>query len=123
MARMRKIDAEHYRFECPGCKDWHIISTAWQVSEDMDKPTVQPSILVRNGHFAPHRAEGSGCWCTFYKEHPPEPGEKVFKCALCHSFIRNGMIQFLDDCSHELKGQTVELPEMHDLDRAIVDGA
>jgi hypothetical protein len=29
----------------------------------------------------------------------------------CHSFIRDGQIQFLDDCWHELKGQTVEIPD------------
>lgn len=123
MAKMRRMDDTHFRFECPGCKDWHVISTAWQVSGDMDKPTVQPSILVRNGHFAPGQREGRGCWCTFYVENPPAPGEKVFKCQQCHSYIKDGMIQFLDDCSHELRGKTVELPELHDLDRAIQDGA
>jgi hypothetical protein len=27
----------------------------------------------------------------------------------CHSFVRDGQIQFLDDCTHPLKGQTVGL--------------
>lgn len=30
----------------------------------------------------------------------------------CHSFITDGMIQYLDDCQHELAGQTIELPEI-----------
>ena len=29
----------------------------------------------------------------------------------CHSFVKNGKIQFLNDCEHELKNKTVELPE------------
>jgi hypothetical protein len=29
----------------------------------------------------------------------------------CHSFVVNGRIQFLGDCFHFLKGQTVDLPE------------
>jgi len=29
----------------------------------------------------------------------------------CHSFIRNGKIQFLGDCEHHLKNQTVEIPD------------
>jgi len=29
----------------------------------------------------------------------------------CHSFVRDGMIQFLSDSWHKLKGQTVEIPE------------
>jgi hypothetical protein len=28
----------------------------------------------------------------------------------CHVFITNGQIQFLDDCTHALKGQTVPIP-------------
>lgn len=27
----------------------------------------------------------------------------------CHSFVKDGKIQFLDDCFHELKNQTVDL--------------
>lgn len=30
----------------------------------------------------------------------------------CHSFIREGKIQYLNDCSHDLRGQTVELPDL-----------
>ena len=31
---------------------------------------------------------------------------------VCHSFIRDGQIQFLGDCTHALAGQTVDLPEL-----------
>lgn len=30
----------------------------------------------------------------------------------CHSFIKDGKIQFLGDCWHKLAGKTVELPEI-----------
>lgn len=30
----------------------------------------------------------------------------------CHSFVKDGKIKFLSDCDHELKGQTVDLPEL-----------
>lgn len=33
----------------------------------------------------------------------------------CHSFIRDGRIQFLGDCEHDLKGQTVDLPPIDDV--------
>jgi hypothetical protein len=29
----------------------------------------------------------------------------------CHCFVKDGKIQFLMDCSHDLKGKTVEMPE------------
>lgn len=31
---------------------------------------------------------------------------------ICHSFIKDGKIQYLSDCYHSLKGQTVELPDI-----------
>jgi len=30
---------------------------------------------------------------------------------VCHSFVTDGNIQFLSDCTHELAGQTVELED------------
>lgn len=30
----------------------------------------------------------------------------------CHSFIKDGQIQFLTDCDHQLAGQTVPLQEI-----------
>ena len=30
----------------------------------------------------------------------------------CHSFVKDGRIQFLLDCYHRLKGQTIELPDI-----------
>ncbi len=31
--------------------------------------------------------------------------------AICHSFVTDGRIQFLSDCTHPLAGQTVDIPE------------
>ena len=28
----------------------------------------------------------------------------------CHLFIRDGKLQFLSDCEHELKNQTIDIP-------------
>jgi hypothetical protein len=52
----------------------------------MIRPTFEPSILISigNGPDAPR--------------------------LVCHSFVREGKIQFLGDCTHELAGQTVPLP-------------
>lgn len=81
-----KVRKEQYHIFCPGCKYIHAMSPEIHTfNGDFDKPTFSPSLL-----------------CNW------DP-EKV-----CHSFIREGFIQFLMDCSHSLKGQTVELPEMTD---------
>lgn len=87
---------EHYvGFKCPGCKNHHILPTApnnegknWGFNGDFASPTLTPSIL--------HREFG--------------PGDTVV--AVCHSFVRDGQIQFLSDCTHSMAGQTVPLEEL-----------
>ncbi|TXK52393.1 anaerobic dehydrogenase [Pontibacter qinzhouensis] len=81
-------DPGTYVFECPGCKCSHKIDSKWSYNGNPDKPTLSPSVLVR-------------------MDRPPHPEVKI-----CHSFVKDGNIQFLSDCTHELAGQTVELPEL-----------
>lgn len=79
-------------FWCPGCDGPHRIQHGegagprWGWNGDADKPTFTPSILVR---------------------YPWGPEQK--EC-VCHSFVTNGKIQFLSDCTHDLAGQTVDIP-------------
>lgn len=85
-------------FSCPGCNCPHgvIISGngAWGFNGNMESPTFTPSVLVRYGTGSPHESS-----------HDPK------REAICHSYVRNGTIQFLGDCTHHLAGQTVPLPE------------
>lgn len=95
MAKLYKIkkdgDSPDYLFMCPGCECGHGIWTTesngnkaiWQFNGDMDKPTITPSVKVQH----------------HYND----------KDIICHSFITNGFIEFLPDCTHELAGKTVEL--------------
>lgn len=77
-----------FHFWCPGCECGHWFQTqgspSWTFNGDrFDKPTVSPSIKTRGGKH------GSDY--------------------VCHFFIEEGMIRFLNDCSHKLKGQTVPM--------------
>ena len=104
---------KHYiYFMCPGCNEPHIISIntehSWGWNNSTTAPTFTPSVLVTSGHFSPNYKPGEPCWCTF------ENGKSGFKCSRCHSFVNNGKIQFLNDCSHSLAGQTVELPDFEE---------
>jgi len=40
-----------------------------------------------------------------------KPWEQTKVHKVCHSFVTDGNIQYLGDCTHELAGQTIELPE------------
>ena len=46
----------------------------------------------------------------FYKptHHSVPTGGQV----ICHSFVKHGHWVFLDDCTHDMKGQTVPLPPL-----------
>lgn len=87
--------AKALRFLCPGCNIDHVIYYEghpsphhnWAWNRDLEKPTIKPSIKVTG---------------------PNGPG------TLCHSYVTDGQIKFLGDCTHALKDQTVDLPEVND---------
>ncbi len=100
---------EHHNrlaFHCPGCADTHVMSVAdsgrendnrprWTWNGSLDRPTLQPSLLVRTGAAV----DPTIVW---------EEGDPPL---VCHSFITDGRIQFLTDSTHALAGQTVDIPE------------
>lgn len=82
---------------CPGCDALHCIAinpvkgengAGWTFTGTLDEPTYEPSQLSSY-------ETGAGK-------------------AVCHTFIRRGMIQFLDDSTNSLAGQTVPLPPLPD---------
>lgn len=92
-------------FHCPGCDRGHYLRTAeandyngsegankpiWGFNCNLDLPTFTPSILI---------------WRPWTDENGVKTEER------CHSFVTDGKIQFLVDCTHSLKNQTVDLPE------------
>ena len=95
---LRRKATGHIYFECPGCGVPHGLrivpkdyvkaegEQVWTWNEDVDKPTFNPSVVV-NYWFGAKR-----------------------ESRVCHSWIKDGFIQFLDDCTHSLKGQTVSIP-------------
>lgn len=109
-----KRAGDQISYRCP-CGDVHTLTVGgpgatWTWNGDTEKPTFSPSVLVRSGHYVPRKpGEPESCWCTYAKEHPEE--KLPFGCYLCHSFVRDGMVQFLGDCTHALAGQTVPLGE------------
>lgn len=89
---------DHVSFWCPGCEDFHTIpvkgANAWGYNDNPASPTFTPSILCTH-KAVPDAAEEFKEWRT---------------ARVCHSFVTDGRIQFLGDCTHALAGQTVDLP-------------
>lgn len=86
-------------FFCKGCNAPHMINIGtgpgprWGFNGNHEKPTFTPSIKV-SWPANPDATEEFKEWRT----------ERV-----CHSFVTDGRIQYLGDCTHELAGQTVDL--------------
>ena len=80
-------------FWCPGCQQLHgvwvespnpMTNAQWSWNGNLYLPTFSPSILVRGTHGANFR---------------------------CHSFVRDGVIEFCQDSEHRMAGQKMKLPE------------
>lgn len=115
MAKVIRDSDGKLLFDCPGCGTCHGIQTGtgdgprWSWNSDLDKPTFQPSILVR---FTKLTEKGKQQYDEWRKNGYPEvDGKFDSDPVVCHSFVTDGRIQFLSDCTHELAGQTVDLPE------------
>jgi hypothetical protein len=95
-------------FQCPGCNETHSIQIGegsgprWSWNGDKDKPTFKPSVLVTYDHWVPP-----------YEFGKPKPEHQTQVKDICHTFITDGQIQFLNDCTHSLAGQTVGLPSIN----------
>lgn len=104
MSKVKKVqyqDGRHYgwSFKCPGCGDYHCIPTNhadpqknWEFNGNPDSPTFSPSLKV--GWVEPLDM--------------PNPGTRH----VCHSFIRDGRMQFLSDCTHKHAGQTLDMADV-----------
>ena len=86
-----------YHFWCPGCREIHTYrikqyrdeqKPIWQFNGNEECPTFTPSLL--------------------YAEIPRSDASGVVRC---HLYLTDGKLHFLGDCTHDLKGKTVDLPE------------
>lgn len=102
-ARLRNVTDRGVRYQalmfwCPGCENehgqggMHMLpvnttdkSPSWGFNGDMERPTLTPSILTRYG-----------------------------RGQVCHSFLVDGVFQFLGDCTHRFAGQNVPMPDLPD---------
>ena len=105
-SKLRRLDGGLVYFFCPGCKTGHQVGIEppakliWGFNGDGDKPTFTPSVLVRGTQRI-----------TDDERARILAGEMIDSRPLvCHSFVTDGRIHFLGDCTHELAGQTVDLP-------------
>lgn len=109
---LRTVEGNKIAFWCPGCRISHAVfvgDNGWKWNGNVQRPTFSPSVLVTSGHYL-HGDKPGNCYCDFAERHPDLAKGCEWKCERCHSFVENGRIRFLRDCSHDLRGATVDLP-------------
>jgi hypothetical protein len=84
-----KQDGTHYSWIwwCPACSEPHQCDERWTFNGDKERPTFRASVLVH------------------------EVDKEDYHRPRCHSYVTDGRIEYLGDCTHAMKGQTVDLPD------------
>lgn len=112
---LRAVAGDRLMFHCPGCDTPHLVhhghdsGPRWTWNGDAERPTFEPSILVRWDQWEP-----SAVNAEISRRIVSGEIVQIKVAKVCHSFVRDGRIQFLSDCTHALAGQTVPLPEWTD---------
>ena len=94
MPKLLSLNKDTVSMYCSGCDALHTVPVnttapnAWTFNGDVESPTLAPSLLVNS------------------------PNANTEHSQRCHSFIRNGQWQYLNDCTHELAGETVDMDDI-----------
>lgn len=95
----KTVDRQHTYdalwFWCPGCKCAHAVPV---FKDGVQHPVVGPAWN----------------WNGSTEKPTLSPSLLTHGSVRCHCFIREGNIEFLHDCEHELAGKTVSIPELPD---------
>lgn len=99
MPKLKDYGPRAVMFWCPGCDGPHAIGLrppgpVWSWNGDRERPTFSPSVLSTYDGSDADTPDGIP--------------------SRCHSFVTDGRILFLGDCSHKLAGQAVDLPDWNE---------
>lgn len=111
--KLQRVEVEgevsHF-FYCPGCKSLHRFTCNatggrpnWTFDNgDTERPSFSPSLLIFTSRPRPGLPDDPN--------YDMKPGDWE-RVTLCHLFLKDGVLQFLGDCAHDLKNQNVPLAD------------
>lgn len=92
--RAKQFGENVYAITCLACGCGHSLN-GWTFNGNLESPTFSPSLLV-TGYLNKENPDGR-----------------------CHSYITDGKIQYLSDCTHAFAGKTIMLNEFGDYDSPV----
>lgn len=113
-SKLRNVAGGGLTFWCQGCGEAHTVWVSdgpgprWTWNGDAEKPVFGPSVLVTGVKRMTDEQHAA-----FLRGEPlPEPTP-----LRCHTFVgcngaQPGEIAYLSDCTHELAGKVIPLPDM-----------
>lgn len=101
-AKLRRLDVG-YGHWCPACMGMHAFFVdrptskghRWRFNGDVNRPTFTPSMNIRTGKYA-----------------DPKFIDTENLSSICHYILTAGRMQFCGDCTHALRGQSIDLPDL-----------
>lgn len=116
---LRNVEGGRLMWWCPGCDGPHQIATGdgpgprWGWNGNAERPTFTPSVLVtwtEPANIGNPEAMQRDLDEARRRREAGEQNVKVPQASkVCHSFVVDGQMQFLGDCTHALAGQTVPI--------------
>lgn len=118
-SKLRNVASGGLMFWCPGCASAHMIRATIR-QQPMPAPDAADPDWTPPAEFYEER----GGWS--WNGHPTRPtflpsilvsydgadaGRDGAPPRVCHTFVTDGRIQYLGDCTHVLAGQTVDMPD------------
>lgn len=114
--KLRNTADNGLMFWCPGCNGPHQIKHGagagprWGWNGDAERPTFTPSVLVTWSE--PAALGNTPLLQEQIRQRQAGLIDKIPQAdKVCHTFVTDGRIQFLGDCTHAMAGQTVDLPD------------
>jgi|HubBroStandDraft_2_1064218.scaffolds.fasta_scaffold387948_1 hypothetical protein len=100
-SKLRRAEGVYHHW-CPGCNEMHSLPDSWTFNGNLESPSFSPSFK----HDFLRREFKDGKWTGQWLR--DGNGNTIPYC--CHYVLTDGRLNFCDDCTHPLSGQTVDLP-------------
>lgn len=116
---LRNVDGGRLTWWCPGCNSPHqvpvTVTSGTLPTPDADDPDWTPPpeyYEARNGWTWNGSARRPSFMPSVLVTYDgPDAGQAGAPPRVCHSFVVDGQMQMLADCTHGLAGQTVPIPD------------